>query len=582
MVLDSLMKSRNSNTKTATGPVEKTNQALAAVILAALCITLPFLAKAFHLDDTFFVRLAQEKLTNPLAIGLADHGYEGNFFTLYLDTHPPLLTSYISLLIRSCGGASEVGLHLGFIIFPITAGISMFFLGRRFTDSPLLSALLLIATPGFMVMSQSVMTDTPALALWLAAIAAYVYGVDRDNSRLLITSGIFTSLAILTTYQSFSLLPLLFIYALLPRRITIKNMLPLIAGLTVFTGIIICYFAATGGPPKVSYSIGVNFAPAFIANKVLASVSAIGGATVFPLIIAVGMLKGKKDYLAFGAMYAALLVLFLSKAQSGQYSFAAAVLQAIFYSAGLLVIYRFASLALDATVAKKKMASDLDNLFLVLWAAGVLVYTVLLLPYSSTRYLLMLFPPIVLIFVKYAQEVIPREDGAGKKYSEEEIKKFSKSKSVKWKVFSIAAVICTALAGFAISFADYQLAEVYRTFAEDYAQKLESSGSQIWFAGEFGLRYYLEDNGGRYLTKNDNTPVAGDHVILSHQLIAHFISDELDKRLQLEQKADYTSTWPVRVEDTGSQAGFYDQFHGVLPWSISGDNLDSIWIYVVK
>ena len=580
---------RNSTIETASRRNRETSLALGAVIFAALVITLPFVAKAFHLDDTFFVRLAQEKLAHPLALGLPDHGYEGNFFSLYLDTHPPLLTSYMSLLIRIFGGASEIGLHLGFIVFPVLAGISMYFLGRRFTGSPLLSALLLIAAPGFMVMSQSVMTDTPALALWLAAIAAYVYGVDRDRGRLLVASGAFLGLAILTTYQSFSLLPLLFLYALLVRRLTLRNMLPLIAGLAVFGAIVAYYFAATGGPPKLSYSIGLNLAPSFIANKVLASVSAIGGATVFPLIIAAGMLKGKRDYLSFGALLAALLVLFLAKVPSGQYSAAAAVLQALFYSAGLLAIYRFANMGLDAAFAETRTQSDRDNVFLVLWIAGVLVYTVVLLPYSSTRYLLTLFPPVVLMFVKYAEGVIPREEVVprrvarqGKAASPSRGNKASAGDTSKWKMFAIAAVACTAAAGFAVSVADYQLAGVYRSFAEDYAQKLQTGGHQVWFAGEFGLRYYLEENGGRYLTKDDNSPAVGDHVVLSHQLIAYFISDDLKKRLQPEQKIDYPDAWPVRVEDPGSQAGFYDQFHGNLPWSLSQDTIESIWIYVVK
>lgn len=582
MFLNSSMNRHDSTTGMPPVRVDNTKPALAVVILVALCITLPFITKAFHLDDTFFVRLAQEKLTHPLALGLPDHGFEGNLFTLYLDTHPPLLTSYLSLLIRIFGGASEVGLHLGFVIFPVLAGISMFFLGRRFTGNPLLSALLLITTPGFMVMSQSVMTDTPVLAFWLAAIAAYVYGLDHDDRRLLVTSGVFIGLAICTTYQSVSLLPLLFLYALLARRITIKNMLPLIAGLAVITAFIIYYYAVTGGPPRLSYGIGLTYAPWFMAEKVLSSISTIGGATVFPLIIAAGMLKGKKDYLTYVTLLAVLLVYYLVKVTPGQYSVAAAILQALFYSAGLLALYRFANMGLDAAFAKKRTVSDSDNVFLVLWIAGVLFYTIILLPYSSTRYLLALFPPIVLLFVKYAQGVILQQDDAGKSSYETINEKSSTGKGSRWKFFAIAAIACTAAAGFAVSIADYQLADVYRSFANDYAQELGTGGHQVWFAGEFGLRYYLEENGGRYLTRDDNTPAAGDYVILSHQIIASFISDDLGRRLQLEQKMDYPGSWPFRVEDPGSQAGFYDQFHGVLPWSLSQDTVESIWIYVVK
>jgi len=543
-----------------------TKSSLALLIFIVGAISLPFIFKAFHLDDTIFVWLGQEKLGHPLALGLPDHGYEGNFFSLYLDTHPPLHTSYLSLLIRVFGGTGEAGLHLGLIIFPILAAVSMFYLGKRFTDSPLTAALLLIVTPGFMVMSQSVMTDVPALSLWLAAVASYIYAIDSDDKgrRLLVLAGVFTSLAILVTYQSFSLLPLLFAYALLKRRVTFRTMLPLAAALAVFATIVIYYLVATGNPPKLSYSTGVNLAPVFIANKVLSIVSVIGGATVFPLILAAGMLKNKKDYLGFMAIFGLLLIFFLGKSLSGEYTFAAGILQAVFYSAGLLAIYRFFNTGADAVFTDERSEKDRDNIFLVLWISGVLVYSVLLLPYASTRYLLPLFPPVVLMFVSYARDVF--------------------ADKTLWSRFAIAAVVCTAITGTAVSIADYQLAGVYRTFASDYPAKLAEGDHRIWFAGEFGLRYYLEAAGGSYLTRQDDSPAPGDYVILSHGLIAYFISDDLKNRLRLDQSIDYPAGagWPIRVQDRDSQAGFYDQFHGSLPYSVSSEPVETIDIYRVK
>ncbi|MHB1326378.1 MAG: ArnT family glycosyltransferase [Thermoleophilia bacterium] len=535
---------------------------LALLIFVAGAITLPFIFKAFHMDDTFFVWLAEAKLKDPLALGLPDHGYEGNFFPLYLDTHPPLLTSFLSLLIWISGGASEVVLHIGFIIFPALAAVSMFFLARRFTASPLAAALLLIVSPGFMVMSESIMTDVPALSFWLAAIASFVYAVDREDNRLLVLSAFFISLAVLSTYQSLSLVPLLFVYALLRRRRTWRVMMPLAVGLAVFAGIIVFYLLETGAPPKLSYSIGLNLAPTFIANKILSTISVIGGAIVFPLILAMGMLKGKKEYLAFAGIFALMIIFFLTRVMSGEYSWAAGILQAVFYPAGLLAVYRFFNTGADAIFADDRSEKDRDNIFLILWISGVLVYSILLLPYASTRYLLPLFPPVVLMFVSHARGIF--------------------TDRTKWSRFAMAAVACTAAAGLAVSIADYRLAGVYRGFASDQSQKLQADGHQLWFAGEFGLRYYLEADGGKYLTKQDNTPAAGDRVVISHGLIAYFISDDLKNRLQYERSVDYPSAWPVRIEDPGSQAGFYDQFHGNLPWSLSSKPIETIDIYSVR
>ncbi|MHB8923505.1 MAG: ArnT family glycosyltransferase, partial [Thermoleophilia bacterium] len=384
-----------------------TRTSLAWLLLAVGGITLPFIYKAFHLDDTIFIRLAQQMLRDPLAPGLADHGFGGDFFPLYIDTHPPLIAGYLAVLLKLFGGASEAGLHLGFIIFPALAAVAMFWLARRFTDSPLTAALLLVVTPGFMVMSESIMTDIPALALWLAAIAAFIYAVDGADRRLLLLATVFLTLAVWTTYQSFSLIPLLLLYILLKRRATAVNLAPLAAALTAFGGIFLFYYLATGGPPKLSYSIGLNLDPDFIANKILSSVSVIGGAIVFPLVLVAGLLKGKKEYAVFSALCAAILLYFFSRVSSGQYTVIAAILQAVFYSAGILTIYRIYDSGADAIFPRSgstgASTTAQDNIFLILWIGGVLVYNILLLPYASTRYLLPLFPPVILMFVGFAR-----------------------------------------------------------------------------------------------------------------------------------------------------------------------------------
>jgi len=535
---------------------------LALLTVAVLAVTLPFIFKAFRMDDTFFVWLGQLKVDDPLALGLPDHGYEGNLFSLYLDTHPPLFASFVAALVWLFGGPSEPGLHLGFILFPLLAAFSMYFLARRFTDSPLAAALLLVVAPGFMVMSQALMTDVPTVALWLATVAAYVEAVDRDDGRLLWLAGAAASLAVLTTYQSFSLLPLLFLYALLRRRVTLRNMAPLAAALAVFGGVIILYQVQTGGPPQFSYSIGLNMSATFIANKVLAAVSVIGGAIVFPLFLVMGLLKGRRDYFYFAALMAALLAAFLLRVPSGRYSLAAALLQAVFYAGGALAVYRFLSAGADSALTSERGPVDLDNIFLVLWLLGVLAYTIILLPYASTRYLLTLFPPVILMFTRHARTVFT--DGR------------------KWTGFAAAAIACTAALALAVSVADYRLAGVYRDFAATYPRELTQTGGRIWFAGEFGLRYYLEENGGTYLTADNDAPLPGDYVILSHENIAHFLPPGLSERLELVQSVDYPDAWPFRVSDRSSQAGFYSQFHGYLPWSLGDGPIETIDIYMVR
>jgi len=533
------------------------------VLLAVVCVmTLPFLGKAFHLDDTVFIWLAEEKLEEPASLGLEDHGYEGRLFPEYYDTHPPLLAAYLALLIKTCGGASETGLHLGFMVFPIIAAASMYFLSRRFTGSPLVAALLLLVTPGFMVMSQSVMSDVPTLAFWLAAIALYIYGVDRGSGRMLALAGLAVSLAVMTTYQSLSLLPLLLLYAILKGRVSPRSIAPLAAGLLVFAAFVLYFYLATGGPPKLSYSIGVITDPGFIAKKILSVVSVLGGGIVFPLFLVVGMLKGRKDYLAFAGLTALLLLSIALQVAAGTYTLLPAILQVGFYAAGILAFFRFLKVGSDAAFARDRSPEELDSIFLLAWIGGVLFYSLALLPYASTRYLLPLFPPVVLMFVRYARGVILG--------------------GLAWKRFAAGAVALTAASGLAVAVADQQLSDVYRDFARGPGRGLSAGGARVWVAGEFGLRYYLQLEGASYITREGEQPAAGDYVVLSHKMIASFIPEELRERLHLEQVVEYPSGWPVRLQDKDSLAGFYAQFHGYLPYSFADSPVELVAVYSVR
>ena len=230
-------------------------------------------------------------------------------------------------------------------------------------------------------------------------------------------------------------------------------------------------------------------------------------------------------------------------------------------TAGVLPLLQYARTL--TRLVREKVGRDRDNIFLILWIAGVLVYSILLLPYASTRYLLPLFPPVVLMFVRYAR---------GNHRGQSRWLPFRRGHRGLHRRRRSGRVDSRLPACRSLSRLRHQTTR----------QELQADGHRLWFAGEFGLRYYLEAEGGRYLTKDDNSPAAGDRVVLSHGLIAYFISDDLKNRLQLERSVDYPSAWPVRVEDPGSQAGFYDQFHGNLPWSLSSRPMETIDIYTVR
>ena len=147
---------------------------IAAIVLA---LNLPFIAKPMHLDDPLWIYTARWILKDPA------HPYSYNrewpsqkgIATSLED--PPLISYYIALVI-TLFGEREAALHISFMIFPLIAAISMYYLGKKFTRNPLNPALCLATSVVFVVMSNHIMQDIPVLSFIILSLALFIYGVD--------------------------------------------------------------------------------------------------------------------------------------------------------------------------------------------------------------------------------------------------------------------------------------------------------------------------------------------------------------------------------------------------------------------
>ena len=185
--------------------------------LLVAAVTLPFLGKAFHIDDVFFHRVTLNVVANPLDpyAGEIDWWHEpGSLFEG--DSNPPLLNYYLAPF--AAGRAQpEVALHVAMLPFVGLFAAALLVLGRRFTSSPLWVTAFALTSAG-VVVSGNVMRDVPAAALATAAVAAVVLGTDRGRARGLALGSLLAGLAILTKYSGLVLLPVIYAYPLLKRR----------------------------------------------------------------------------------------------------------------------------------------------------------------------------------------------------------------------------------------------------------------------------------------------------------------------------------------------------------------------------
>jgi len=186
--------------------------------LAALILLLPFLDKAFHIDDPLFVWIAKHIQSHP-----ADpYGFRDNWGIestgVWSETQNPPLGSYYMALAALLVGWSEKALHLVFLIPTIAAVLGTYALGLKLCTKPFLAGLCALATPAFLVSTNTVMCDTMMLAFWVWSIALWMRGIEKDERISLASSAMFVTLCALTKYYGISLVGLFFIYTLAKKR----------------------------------------------------------------------------------------------------------------------------------------------------------------------------------------------------------------------------------------------------------------------------------------------------------------------------------------------------------------------------
>jgi hypothetical protein len=180
------------------------------VLGLVLLIRLPFLNQAIQGDDHIYLTEASHALIDPLHPDNTTYVFQGEEVDLRGQPHPPLDGWVLAALIAVIGGVKEVPFHAAYMLFSVIAACSMWSLARRFSPHPLWAALLFVAVPAFVVNGNSLETDLPFLAFWMAAVALF------EATPLL--SALCLALAALTAYQAVLLTPILAVYVWLFHR----------------------------------------------------------------------------------------------------------------------------------------------------------------------------------------------------------------------------------------------------------------------------------------------------------------------------------------------------------------------------
>ena len=221
------------------------------VLGLVLLIRLPFLNQAIQGDDHIYLTEAAHALIDPLHPDNTKYVFQGEEVDLRGQPHPPLNGWVLAGLIAVFGGVKEIPFHAAYMVFSLIAACAMWSLARRFSPHPLWAALLFIAVPAFVVNGNSLETDIPFLAFWMAAVALFVTPPlsnvrgsetsprvrtrlpSRERKRAVLSAACM-ALAALTAYQAVLLTPILAAYLwLFHRRARARWLILLVPPLTV-------------------------------------------------------------------------------------------------------------------------------------------------------------------------------------------------------------------------------------------------------------------------------------------------------------------------------------------------------------
>ncbi len=529
--------------------------------ITCLCL-LPFIGKAFHIDDPLFIWCGRQILNNPSDFYGFSLNWDGQEKPMSLVTQNPPLSAYYLALIALIFGWSEIALHAGFLAPALAVVMGTYFLGRRLCDHSVGAAITVITAPVFLVCSTSVMCDTMMTGFWVWSVFFWMEGLRQNSRKHLLAAALLIIACGLTKYFGFCLIPLLFTYSFLERRSLrrwwLYLVLPVI-GIVLYQWISHTLYGSGLLFNAASYAVNLRVGGA-MGKKFLVALAFAGGCMIV-LLAAAPLLWGKTASLV-GFVLACLAGIGIAFAQKfGYFSFLQAgdsrylfLLQfVLFAAAGLTLLI----LAVTDWLRERNPVSIL----LLLWVSGTFVFAFAVNWTISGRTILPLIPAAAILFVRRVEFSVGMDE-----------KKFT------WKLF-LPLTFSLAIA-LMVAYADFRLAGSACRAARILTQKLTPISRAIRFQGHWGFQYYIQKRGGNALDRSDLKLLSREIIIIPvfNSYLFPLPPSRVERR--------YIYRFPVfgwaTTMNSHCGAGFYSDGWGPLPFVFCPVPPEEYWVYRVK
>jgi 4-amino-4-deoxy-L-arabinose transferase-like glycosyltransferase len=531
-----------------------------------LCLV-PFVNKAFHIDDTLFIAAAKQIQSNPANF----YGFNINWYGVEepmanITKNPPLTCYYIALVAKLFGW-SEVALHMAFLVPALAVVLGSFYLAKQFCSHPVLAVMAGVLTPVFLVSSTNVMCDTMMLAFWVWAVAGWVWGMDKNQWSALLVSAVLIAVCALTKYFGMSLILLLFVYSVAKKRKIGTWVLYLLVPVVVLVLYQWTTFALYG-------------------RGLLTDAASYASEKRWNLNPGVKLLWGGLFGLAFTGGGITTVLFYAPLLWSRRILISGVALMVVFiFSLGLVgkisdfpvrydnvvrwdILLQFGLMSLGGVciiwlaVEDLYKCRDCKSLLLFLWVLGTFFFAGFVNWTINGRSILPMAPAVGILLGR----TIDRQGKTARRMAG-------------WRVgWPLIPAVIIALS---VCWADYTLAGTARQAAKKIHETYKNRQPVVvWFQGHWGFQYYMEGYNGRATDFNSSMPAIGD-VIVVPMNNTHMRS-LLEDRTFLVQVLNFIPCRWLSTMNEPTGAGFYSSVRRPLPFAFGRVPVEEYYIFVVK
>ena len=529
------------------------NQRILAILILTACL-IPFIGKAFHMDDPMFLWPAQKILSLPLDF----YGFTVNWYNVQMPMHQvmqnPPLTSYFIALTGQFFGMNEATLHLSFLLAAMFFSLGIFELARELKISPLPSFFIAVLNPAFLVSATNIMSDVLMLGFWVWSVKYWLKGTNDNRPGFFLLSALFITFAVLTKYTALQGLVLLVVFSLA----RIKEIRFRVFFLIIPILILIAYDFYTSwlyGNSLLQNAFAYASGRSTGQLSIITSIIFLGGGFISSLFLFPFIWDRKTVFVILSFTLTSIILLsiwipnvFFTDFYEGNNKFIYLLQSFLMLISGINIVF----LAMEDL----KKNRNPESILLMLWIIIPLMSTALLNWTVSIRSLLPVAPAFSFLIIR-------RLELMGKH-------NFT-------KLISASAITLSALISIAAAYADYQTANSAKSAAQVIAHDYAGKYNKIIFQGHWGFQYYMERSKGVPFDIENCNLSKGDIVIKpSNNGIVYSFSEWIPKGvLQME-----SVNW-LAVNNYRTGAGFYSSIYGTLPYFFGRIPNEKYFIYEV-